>query len=171
MRYVILNGAAVKSRGELYDALERYMDLPDYFGRNLDALHDVLLHEILPAVTRETGVLLRFLAGIRRIPLTIVRDAVTPNDYLAENLRCLRAIAADPYVAGCDIVGEEINDILELKALIRELVRIAKKRIMVSVSSRLGALPYLANPIQNSSTSSVSKVPTLAVGMSSAKPR
>lgn len=49
MRYVILNGAAVKSRGELYDALERYMDLPDYFGRNLDALHDVLLHEILPS--------------------------------------------------------------------------------------------------------------------------
>ena len=31
---------------------------------------------------------------------------------------------------------------------IRELVRIAKKRIMLSVSSRLGALPYLANPIQ-----------------------
>lgn len=83
------------------------------------------IHEILPTVTRETGVLLRFLAGIRRIPLTIVRDAVTPNDYLAENLRCLRTIAADPYVAGCDIVGEEINDILELKALIRELVRVA----------------------------------------------
>ena len=31
---------------------------------------------------------------------------------------------------------------------IRELVRIAEKRIMISVSSRLGALPYLANPIQ-----------------------
>ena len=31
---------------------------------------------------------------------------------------------------------------------IKELVRIAKKRIMISVSSRLGALPYLANPIQ-----------------------
>jgi len=31
---------------------------------------------------------------------------------------------------------------------IRELVRIARKRIMISVSSRLGALPYLANPIQ-----------------------
>ena len=31
---------------------------------------------------------------------------------------------------------------------IRELVRIAKKRIMFSVSSRLGALPYLANPLQ-----------------------
>lgn len=32
--------------------------------------------------------------------------------------------------------------------VIGELVRIASKRIMVSVSSRLGSLPYLANPIQ-----------------------
>lgn len=32
--------------------------------------------------------------------------------------------------------------------VIGELVRIADKRIMISVSSRLGALPYLANPIQ-----------------------
>ena len=31
---------------------------------------------------------------------------------------------------------------------IKELVRIAKKRIIVSVSSRLGSLPYLANPLQ-----------------------
>ena len=31
---------------------------------------------------------------------------------------------------------------------IKELVRIADKRIMISVSSRLGALPYLSNPIQ-----------------------
>ncbi len=32
--------------------------------------------------------------------------------------------------------------------VIGELVRIAKKRIMISVSSRLGSLPYLANPLQ-----------------------
>lgn len=32
--------------------------------------------------------------------------------------------------------------------VIGELVRIAKKKIIVSVSSRLGYLPYLANPIQ-----------------------
>ena len=32
--------------------------------------------------------------------------------------------------------------------VIGELVRIAKKRIIISVSSRLGALPYLANPVQ-----------------------
>ena len=83
------------------------------------------IHEVMPNITRETGVLLRFLAGIRRIPLTIVRDQVTPNDYLAENLRCLRVIAPDPYVAGSDIIGEEINDIMELKNVIRELADIA----------------------------------------------
>ena len=83
------------------------------------------IHEVMPAVTAETGVLLRFLAAIRRTPLTIVRDHVTPDDYLAENLQVLRAVACDPYVAGSDIVGEEINDILELQNGIRELVRIA----------------------------------------------
>lgn len=32
--------------------------------------------------------------------------------------------------------------------VIRELVRIARKRVMFSVSSRMGSLPYLCNPIQ-----------------------
>ena len=85
------------------------------------------IHGVMPAVTRETGVLLRFLAGIRRIPLTIVRDSVTTNDYLAENLRVLRAVANDPYVAGSDIIGEEINDITELRGVIREIVGIAAR--------------------------------------------
>ena len=83
------------------------------------------IHEVMPSVTRETGVTLRFLAGIRRIPLTIIRDHITPSDYLAENLYCLRIIASDPYVAGSDIIGEEINDILEMKEVIRELVRLS----------------------------------------------
>jgi ubiquinone/menaquinone biosynthesis C-methylase UbiE len=34
------------------------------------------------------------------------------------------------------------------REVIGELVRIAKKRIIISVTSRLGSLPYLANPIQ-----------------------
>ncbi len=32
--------------------------------------------------------------------------------------------------------------------VMKELVRICRKRIVISVSSRLGHLPYLANPIQ-----------------------
>ncbi len=83
------------------------------------------VHAVMPAINRETGVLIRFLAGIRRVPLTIIKDAVTPGDYLAENLQVLKAIAGDPYVAGSDILGEEINDILQLRPVIKELVRIA----------------------------------------------
>ena len=83
------------------------------------------IHAVMPAVTRETGVTLRFLAALRRTPLTIVRDDVTPNDALSENLQVLRAVADDPYVAGSDIVGEEINDISELRGVLQALVNIA----------------------------------------------
>ena len=108
------------------------------------------IHEIMPSITRETGVLLRFLAGIRRIPLTIVRDRVTPNDYLAENLRCLRVIAADPYVAGSDIVGEEINDILELRSVIRELVALSGEEPGFVIRIHAGENDSLRDNVANS---------------------
>ena len=108
------------------------------------------IHEVMPGVTRETGVLLRFLAGIRRIPLTIVRDRVTPNDYLADNLRCLRAVASDPYVAGSDILGEEINDILELKNLIRELTEIARENPGFVIRIHAGENDGLRDNVSNS---------------------
>ncbi len=85
------------------------------------------VHEVMPAIYKETGVMLRFLAAMRRIPLTIIKDAVTPSDYLAQNLEVLRATALDPYVAGCDFVGEEINDIITLKPMFKEIVKIAAK--------------------------------------------
>ena len=108
------------------------------------------IHEIMPSVTRETGVLLRFLAGIRRIPLTIVRDRVTPNDYLAENLRCLRVIAGDPYIAGSDIVGEEINDIMELRGVIRELTAIAGEHPGFVIRIHAGENDGLRDNVANS---------------------
>ncbi len=91
--------------------------------------HDCLrmlaeVHAVMPAVTAETGVTLRFLAAMRRIPLTIVKDQIPPADYLSSNLNVLKAVSYDPYVAGCDIVGEEISDIIELKPMFRELVKI-----------------------------------------------
>jgi len=108
------------------------------------------IHEVMPAVTRETGVVLRFLAGIRRVPLTIVKDAITPNDYLAENLRCLRAIAGDPYVAGSDIIGEEINDVMELKGVIRELVRLAGEHPGFVIRIHAGENDSLRDNVANS---------------------
>ena len=83
------------------------------------------IHACMPAITKETGVILRFLASFRRIPLTIVRDQIEPQRVVQDQVRTLRAIACDPYVAGSDIIGEEINDIRDLQPLIRELVSIA----------------------------------------------
>ncbi len=82
-------------------------------------------HRVLPAVRAETGVTLRFLAALRRTPLTILKDRIDPEDAVRDNLRTLRAVAEDPYVAGSDIVGEEMNDIRDLAPLLRELVRLA----------------------------------------------
>lgn len=91
---------------------------------SLEMLRQV--HEVMPSIYNETGVMIRFLAAMRRIPLTIVKDAVTPANYLEQNLEVLKATALDPYVAGCDFVGEEINDIITLKPAFKEIVKIAK---------------------------------------------
>ncbi len=85
------------------------------------------VHRVMPAITRETGVLIRLLAAVRRIPLTLVKDQVPNADYILENLSVLRAVAPDPYVAGSDIIGEEINDIREMRPVIEAMVRIARE--------------------------------------------
>ena len=58
-----------------------YVEISDTGLLNRDRFAAQLreIHEILPVITRETGVLIRFLAAVRRVPLTIIRDRVTPN--------------------------------------------------------------------------------------------
>ena len=80
------------------------------------------LHQILPEIEKETGVKLRFLVGLRRIPLTIIKDQIIGGNYLRENLDVLKAVAKSPYIVGSDFIGEEINDITDLKPAIKELV-------------------------------------------------
>ena len=108
------------------------------------------VHEVMPAVSEETGVTLRFLAGIRRIPLTLVKDNITGGDYFKENLEVLREVAPDPYVAGSDIIGEEINDIRDLKAVIRELVHIAKDEPGFVIRIHAGENDSLRDNVANS---------------------
>ncbi len=83
------------------------------------------IHDVMPKIEKETGVAIRLLAGIRRIPLTIIKDQKTSSTYLRENLDVLKAVAKSPYVVGSDFIGEEINDITELKPVINELVQYA----------------------------------------------
>ena len=80
------------------------------------------IHRTLPLVKEETGVDIRFLAAIRRIPLTLVKENIVSGNYLTEAIQALKVVCKDPYVVGSDFVGEEINDIGELKAVIREIV-------------------------------------------------
>lgn len=42
MQTYILNGAAMTSRTAAHDEIARALELPDYYGRNLDALWDVV---------------------------------------------------------------------------------------------------------------------------------
>jgi ribonuclease inhibitor len=42
MRVFYVDLAGVRDKAGLHDALMRDLPLPDYYGRNLDALHDVL---------------------------------------------------------------------------------------------------------------------------------
>ena len=80
------------------------------------------IHHVMPLVKKETGVDIRFLAAIRRIPLTLVKQNIVSGNYLTEAIQALKVVCKDPYVVGSDFVGEEINDIEELKAVIREIV-------------------------------------------------
>ena len=96
-------------------------DLSKSVERATKLLQEV--HDIFPQIEKETGVKIRFLFGIRRIPLTIIRDEVTSSTYLKENINLLKAVAKSPYVVGSDFIGEEINDISDLQPVIREIVK------------------------------------------------
>jgi RNAse (barnase) inhibitor barstar len=41
-RYVFLDGKSCRNMEDCYDALQQQLSLPAYFGRNLDALEEVL---------------------------------------------------------------------------------------------------------------------------------
>lgn len=137
-----------------------------------DSLFNFLneIHDILPKITNETGVVIRFLAALRRTPLNLIKDAVTPENYLRENLDVIKAVAKDPYVAGCDFVGEEINDIEELQPVIKELVEYANTNPYFTIRIHAGENDSLKDNVSNSikcvknSLSKNQKMPQIRIG-------
>lgn len=107
------------------------------------------VHSVMPAVYQETGVMIRFLASFRRIPLTIVRDSISANNY-KDNLEALYGVMMDPYIAGSDIVGEEINDIRELKPLIQEITHLASMDDSFVIRIHAGENDSLRDNVYNS---------------------
>ncbi|MBO6150564.1 MAG: adenosine deaminase [Clostridium sp.] len=150
----------------------RYVEISDTTLVKKDGAPEMLrqVHQVMPAVMEETGVMLRFLAGIRRIPLTIVKDNIAPAGYLMENLQVLRAVAIDPYVAGSDILGEEINDIRDIRPVIREITEIADQHRSFVIRIHAGENDSLRDNVANSiqcvldSMKTGQKVPHIRIG-------
>ena len=42
MKQVILDGSAITTRTQFHDAVAQQLQLPEWYGRNLDALYDCL---------------------------------------------------------------------------------------------------------------------------------
>ena len=107
------------------------------------------VHAVMPAIREETGVKLRFLAAVRRTLLTIVKDRIASDDYMRKSLQAIRVVAGDPYVAGSDIVGEEINDIRDLAPVIAELDRIAVSHPTFTIRIHAGENDGLRDNVAN----------------------
>ena len=122
------------------------------FVKNDNTMYELLneIHEILPIIEKETGVMIRFLAAIRRMPLNIIKDQKTPTNYLKDNIDVLKAVSKDPYIVGCDIVGEEINDIDELEPVIKELVAYTKENPDFTIRIHAGENDSLKDNVSNS---------------------
>lgn len=76
MKQVILDGAAIETPGQLHDVLTEALGLPEWYGRNLDALHDCL------TIMKDVELVLRhwpadgYLARARRVMV----DSAAEND-------------------------------------------------------------------------------------------
>lgn len=77
-----------------------------------------MVHEHLPAIEAETGVSLRFLAGLPRN---------LPEDVLAREVEKLKIMGASPYLVGVDFVGFEDNKIGGLEPHIKSIAEWAQQ--------------------------------------------
>jgi hypothetical protein len=68
---------------------------------------------------------------------------------MRKSLQATRAVGGDPYVAGSDIVGEEINDIRDLAPLLAELDRIAADHPTFTIRIHAGENDGLRDNVAN----------------------
>ena len=73
----------IKKQSEFYDIIAERLDFPDYYGKNLDALYDVMCE--LPPVTLVLKRVKRFkkhLGGRADLILVVLGEATEYNDSL-----------------------------------------------------------------------------------------
>ena len=82
--YALIDGAAIETREQLHDALAEQLSLPEYYGRNLDALFDCLtgLHEEAELRLVHADALFAHLGVYADVLQTVLRDACGENPRL-----------------------------------------------------------------------------------------
>ena len=80
MTHIILDGSNIQDREGLHDLLSERLHLPDWYGRNLDALYDCLTDLTEVAVfLRNAGAMTEALGDYGDKVLRVFRDAAAEN--------------------------------------------------------------------------------------------
>ena len=84
METIILDGERMLNRRAAHDHLAEQLELPEYYGRNLDALYDLLTERDGPArlVVRHRDALLSWLGGYGAALCQTLEDADRANPML-----------------------------------------------------------------------------------------
>ena len=77
----VLDCAEIRTRNDLHDALMTLLPLPEWYGRNLDALHDCLTDPMEPTllILRNASLLSERLEGYGKSFLTVLNDCAAEN--------------------------------------------------------------------------------------------
>ena len=86
---IILDGSAMTDRAAAHSHLAQMLDLPSYYGRNLDALYDVLMEigEDTELVLRDPGAVAVSLGKYGEALLATLQEAAESNPHLTIALK------------------------------------------------------------------------------------
>lgn len=84
MRIVDMDGREMKIKASTHCYLKKVMEFPEYYGRNLDALWDLLSTISTPTTIRidHRDVLIENLGGYGERLIEVFREAASENDSL-----------------------------------------------------------------------------------------
>lgn len=81
MKHCILDGRAIETSEQLHAVLQQELELPEWYGRNLDALYDSLTdsHERISIEIRNPEALAAHLGRYVKALEQVIRDAAEEN--------------------------------------------------------------------------------------------
>lgn len=81
MKHCILDGQTIETRDQLHETLKQALGLPDWYGRNLDALYDCLTdsHDLISIEFQNREALTDHLGRYARALEQVIRDAAEEN--------------------------------------------------------------------------------------------